>query len=318
MVSFEKTNTMQFLINTLSLLLLLSSSGLFAQQFQLVGINYSHHAKTRVEDSPTGAELESRVVGAFVRLPVKFKNQKTLLVNTLRYAMVQQISYNSPLFVDAKTIKDQHLISFSPMLIHSLGNKWSILAGFTPTLASDLEEKLSSDDFLLQSFLLASEKLNHKWTLGGGLVYTTQFGDPRFLPAIQLRYLHNRHFVNVLLPSHISYLYRVGEPKKLRLGIRLEMNGGNFNVNNRDYTEVFPNTINKIIYSRTNMGAVVNFQLTETILLEAFGGLGGARKFKLRDESNQVFRANAENGGFFNLGIVLTAPSKAGEVGSID
>lgn len=303
---------MQTIKTLLLLSLALTANALFAQGFQLAGVNYSHHLSTKVEDSPTGAELESKVASAFVRLPVKFKNQKTVLLNTLRYANVQQISHHSQLFLADKHTSNLHLISYSPMLIHSLGGKWKLLAGITPTLASDLKEGLSSDDFLLQASLLASAKLNDYWTLGGGAVYTTQFGDPRFLPAVQLRYRKDKHFINVLLPSHVNYLYRVGQAEKLRLGIRLETNGGNFNVINSDYTEAIPNTINKIIYSRVNMGAVVNFQVTETILLEAFGGLGAARKFKLRDEMDKVFKANAENGGFFNIGVILTAPSKGG------
>jgi hypothetical protein len=136
------------------------------------------------------------------------------------------------------------------------------------------------------------------------------------LPAVQLRYRDEKHFINMLLPSHINYLYRVGEQGKLRLGLRAETNGGNFNVINSDYTEVFPNNINKIIYSRLNMGGVVNVHLTETIMLEAFGGLGAARKFKLRGTDDMIFKADAENGGFFNLGIILTAPSK-GEGGDM-
>ncbi|MBP8239343.1 MAG: hypothetical protein KAX50_05260, partial [Saprospiraceae bacterium] len=124
---------MQVLTKMAFLLWLLSANSLFSQNFQWAGINYSHHAKTKVEDSPTGAELESRALGAFVKLPVKFKNQKTVLMNTLRFAEVRQISYNSPLFVDAKSQKDLYLLSISPMLIHSLGKKWSIIAGVTPT-----------------------------------------------------------------------------------------------------------------------------------------------------------------------------------------
>ncbi len=306
---------MQTIKTLLFLLLLLAANALLAQGFQLAGVNYSHHLSTKVVDSPTGAELESKVASAFVRLPLKFKNQKTVLLNTIRYANVQQISHHSQLFLDAKHTSDLHLISYSPMLIQSLGGKWKLLAGITPTLASDLKEGLSSDDFLLQASLLASAKLSDYWTLGGGAVYTTQFGDPRFLPALQLRYRHDKHFINVLLPSYLNYLYRVGEQEKLRLGLRLETNGGNFNVLNAAYTEVIPNNINKIIYSRVNMGVVVNLQVTETILLEAFGGLGAARKFKLKGTDNGVFKADAKSGGFFNIGVILTAPSK-GEGGA--
>jgi hypothetical protein len=33
----------------------------------------------------------------------EFKNQKTVLMNTLQYGLVQPTAYNSPLFVDAET-----------------------------------------------------------------------------------------------------------------------------------------------------------------------------------------------------------------------
>lgn len=296
-------------------LLLLSTTGLFAQKFQLAGIGYAHYAKTPIIDSPTSQEVEFQEFSFFAKLPVRFKNRKTILMTTLRYGLVQPAAHNSPLFVEAQTRKSLHSITLSPMLVQNLGEKWKLIAAVTPTLASDFGEKLSGDDLLFQGILLASAKWNEKWTMGGGLIYTTQLGAPRFLPALQLRYVKNKHFFNMLLPSHISYLCQVDRKEKLHLGLRLATNGGNYNVSNRDYTAVIPNSINKILYSRVQMGALVHFQLTETILMEAFGGISAARKFKLEGASQPVFKYNSGNGGFFNLSLFFTPPSKAEEEG---
>jgi Domain of unknown function (DUF6268) len=298
--------------------LLLTANGLFAQKFQLTGIGYSNYANAKIKNSPTNQAIEFQEFSFFAKLPIKFKNPKTVLLNTLRYGFVQPNIHNSPLFVAAEKKKNLHNVSLSMMLIQNLGKNWSLIAELTPTLASDFEDKLSGDDVLLQSALLASKKLNDKWSLGGGLVYTTQLGDPRFLPALQLRYLHKKHFVNVLLPSFANYLYTLDNAKKWHLGFRLTTNGGNFNVNNQGFTQVIPNSINKLIHSRVNMGAVINIQLTKTILLEANGGISAARKYKFKDTSKRFYTYNSENGGFFNVGLILTPPPKAAEDIKVD
>jgi hypothetical protein len=304
---------MQTIKKLLFSVIILTTNGLFAQNFQLAGIGYSNFAKTEIQDSPSNQEVQFQELSVFAKLPIKFKNKKTVLLNNLSYGLVQATTYNSPLFVATETQKNLHSFSLSMTLVQKLGKKWSIIAALTPTLASDFEEKLSDDDLLLQGTLLASKKLNDKWTLGGGAIYTTQLGDPRFLPAVQLRYLHNKHFIKVLLPSFVNYLYTIDNNEKWRLGFRLATNGGNFNISNPSFTEIIPNSINKTQYSRVNMGAVINFQLTKTILLEAQGGISAARKYKFEDASKRIFNYNSEKGGFFNFSIILTPSSKASE-----
>jgi hypothetical protein len=292
---------------------LLTANGLFAQKFQLSGIGYTNYANAKIKSSPTNQAIEFEEFSFFANLPIKFKNKKTVLLNTLRYGFVQPTIHNSPLFVAADKRKNLHNVTLSMMLVQKMGKNWSLIAGLTPTLASDFEDKLSGDDLLIQSVLVASKKLNDTWTLGGGLVYTTQLGDPRFLPAIQLRYLRKKHFINVLLPTFANYLYTVDNAEKWHLGFRLATNGGNFNVNNQGFTQVIPNSINKLIHSRVNLGAVINYQLTKTILLEANGGISAARKYKFKDDAKRFYTYKSENGGFFNVGLILTPQLKKTE-----
>jgi Domain of unknown function (DUF6268) len=301
---------MRALKKLLFIAVLLRVNGLFAQNFQLAGIGYSNFAKTKIKDSPTSQAVEFQELSFFAKLPIKFKNQKTVLMNTLQYGLVQPTAHNSPLFAAAETTKNLHSVSLSLMLVQKMGRDWTLIAALMPTLASDFEKALSGDDLLMQGSILVSKKLNETWTLGGGAIYTAQLGDPRFLPAVQLRYLHNKHFINVLLPSFANYLYSIDKSEKWHVGFRLATNGGNFNVNNPDFTKVIPNSINNAIQSRINLGAVVNFQLTKNILLEANGGISVARKYRFEDTAKRVFTYNSDNGGFVNIGILLTQPPK--------
>lgn len=291
-------------------LVFLVGNGLAAQNFQMAGIGYANYAKTNIKESSSNESVKFQEFSFFAKLPIKFKNQKTLLMNTARYGLVQATNYHSPLFVEDENTKNLHSVSWSMALIQNLNQKWTVIAVLTPTLASDFEEKLSSDDFLFQGTLLLSRKLNDKWTLGGGAVYTTQLGTPQFLPAVQLRYANEKHFISVLLPSVANYLYRIDEKQKWHVGFRLATNGGNFNVNNHDFTEVIPNSIDKLIYSRVNLGPVVNYQLTKSLQLEVFGGMSAGRKYKLEAASKVFTNYNAENGGFFNLSLFVTPPAK--------
>lgn len=291
--------------------LLLTTNGLFAQDFQLAGINYATFTKTNIKDSPTNQAVKFQEFNAFVKLPIRFRQRNTVLVNTLQYGLVQATAYNSPLFSATETTKNLHNVSLSMTLVQKLNKKWSLIAVAIPTLASDFETSLSGHDFLFQGTLFASAKLNDKWSLGGGALYTAQLGDPRFLPVVQLKYQHNKHFVNVLLPSFVNYLYTLDKQEKWHLGVRLATNGGNFNVNNQDFTQLIPNSIHNILYSRINMGAVLNIRLTKTLVFEASGGLSVARKYNFKDASKKLYNYNSENGQFFNVGLIIRPPLNA-------
>jgi hypothetical protein len=303
---------MQFRKNILLLVLFQSFCGLSAQNFQLAGLNFSQFSKSEVKNSPSNQQVKFQEINFFLKIPVKFKNNKTILMNTFRYGMVSATAFDSPLFSDSEFNKNLHSVAYSPILIHKISEKWMLAGTITPTLASDFGEKLSGDDLLFQGMLLALAKPNDKITTGGGVVYTTQLGAPRFLPLAQFRFYDGRHFLNIFLPTSINYSYAIGEAKKWRVGVRAATNGGNFNVDNRDFTEIIPNSINKLLYSRVNLGPVINCQLTDKILMEASGGVSAGRKYKFEDASKNYFNYNSENSPFFNIGIFLTNPADGG------
>ena len=47
-------------------------------------------------------------------------------------------------------LNDVHAVSYTLMLQHGLSPQWTVLTMLTPSLASDFEAGVSSDDFALQ------------------------------------------------------------------------------------------------------------------------------------------------------------------------
>ena len=55
-------------------------------------------------------------------------------------------------------------------LAHKWNEKWTLLANLKPTVASDFEQKLSSDDLIFQGAIIATRKINDKFKIGAGAV----------------------------------------------------------------------------------------------------------------------------------------------------
>jgi hypothetical protein len=168
---------------------------------------------------------------------------------------------------------------------------------------------LNGNDFLIQGAALVSKKFDNNLTLGGGLIFTSQYGVPSFLPALQVNYNSGKHAISAFLPSKINYYYHLGKEEKLRVGSRAAVNGSYFNVSANEFTNVNVNPIDKVIYSRINVGPVINYKLTNTFQLDLFAGYTFARKFQLADSDENEYKYDLENGPSLKLGLLIT-PSK--------
>ncbi len=81
-----------------------------------------------------------------------------------------------------------HAFYYQLMLFHKLKADWSLLINLKSTIASDFEERLSGDDFVLQGAGIAIKKMNEHFRVGGGFAYTIRFGKPKAVPVLSLNY----------------------------------------------------------------------------------------------------------------------------------
>jgi len=272
-----------------------------AQDFKLAGVYYNNYLTSDVKNTEDNQETKFQEFGAFVNFPKKLKNNKTVLINGFGYGFVET-TIKDPLFLFNESDKKLQQLYYQLTLLHQWNEKWNVALNLKPTLASDFERKLSADDFIFQGAVVATRKLSSSFKLGGGLAYSARLGSPRFIPVVNLRYKKSRHEINALLPINAKYSYSILPNEKLQLGLQYALNGANFNVHSDD------NRIDKINYSRANFGVVTQYQLTNMLRFEAFGGLSAGRSYSVIDNDNKTYDFDSESAPFFSIGIVLVPP----------
>lgn len=287
------------------LLLLLSGHLVLAQDIRLAGVENFDYLKAPVKNTEGNYESSFREFGAFAAFPVQSKDKKTIIVNGFQYALVQASVFDRATSVTNS--RDFQSITYNFSIIQNLTDKWKVAATFTPSIASDFKDKLSSDDFFIQGSLTGIRKLSDFSSLGAGISYTTRFGTPLLLPTVYFRYYRDRQKVNIFLPMQADYTYSLDANDKLNAGFRMGLNGTNFHVTGNNINS--DADINKLRYARINAGPVISYKVCKILKLEATGGLSIARKFEFMSGDAKQYTFNSNSTGFINIGLSLIAPS---------
>jgi hypothetical protein len=278
-----------------------------AQDFQLAGLSFAAYPRTSVNDVSQEVEFSFLEYGAFINIPVQLKNEKTIIINGLEYGLVQNTGYGLPGSGSNESKDLLHLIKYNFKLFHKLNDKWDLLLMLSPTLASDFENKLVGDDFVLQAAAVGIINLNNHFSLGGGLSYTMRFGELLFIPLFSLNYKKAKHSIDALIPIKVVYNYAIGSKERFKIGLKYLINGAQFNTSNTD--EYNAPEIDKIIYSRINVGGNIQYSLFKNIQLMAFFGGSFRRHYRLIDVSNNSYNSDLKNVPFIQVGITFTPPN---------
>lgn len=276
-----------------------------AQDFKLAGIHYANYPKAAIKDGTGNQEVSFHEFGAFINFPKELKNDKTALINGFGYGYVEATMYNFPSLTTTEYLKKLQVFYYQLIIFHKWSDKWSLLVNLKPTVASDFEQKLSSDDLVFQGGVIAIKTINDKFKIGGGVVSSTRWGSPMVMPIVNLHYNYNRHNLNALLPMNLKYTYSLLPEEKLKLGLQYARNGADFNVYGSEIAK-----IDKINYSRANIGLTANYQLIKILRLEAYGGISTGRIFNLVDFDKNVNEYDSKAAPFFSVGLVLVSPKR--------
>nr|WP_256367564.1 DUF6268 family outer membrane beta-barrel protein [Lentimicrobium sp. S6] len=271
----------------------------------MAGFKYAHYPKSQMKDVSGNQETSFNEYGFFINVPTILKKDNTIMVNGLGYGQVQASMYNYPTINTDVLRKKLEVVYYQFSLIHKWNDKWMLAISLKPTLSSDFEDKLSVDDFVFQGGAFITRKFNDKLKIGAGVVNSTRWGSPIVVPTINIHYKHNRHTINAILPISAKYTYSFLPSKKLNLGLGYGRNGADFNV----YDSNFPE-LDKINYSRANVGMIGNYQLTKILRFEISGGISTGRTYRLVDQNQNLHNFDSKAAPYLNLGIVLVPPKK--------
>lgn len=276
-------------------------------QVEFAGFSYSHFPSSVIGEDPSIQEVELSEYNFFLNLPKKLKNNKTILVNGLQYKLVTPSSDdNFDLITGSR--QEFHVIGYQLIILHQMANNWQFQLMANPSLSSAFNTDLENDDFLFNGTIQFIKQKSDGFSLGGGIVFTSRFGKPRFLPALQLTVANSRSELKVFLPSQITYERFYG---KVTAGLQIAVDGSRYNynvyrINDNDELELVSN----LGYTRTVVGPTLKYRIGKMIQLEASGGLVVSRRIELQGDEfdNEIF--DIENGPFFQTGISLVLPKK--------
>lgn len=287
-------------------LILLCSSPTLSQNLQLAGFSFTRFPGTAVKDSPLNQEIEVNEYNFFLNFPKQLKNEKTILIHGLQYRLVT-LSVDNDLNLDLDG-QNLHLIGYRLTALHQLSNDWNVLVSLNPTLSSTFNNALEGDDFLFNGALHFMKKKSDRFSYGGGIAFTSRFGEPILIPTLQLTYSAEKDKLQVLLPRGITYDRYFG---KFTVGLQLAASGSRYNVNyarTNVLNDIEP--VDKLAYTRVIFGPTLSYRIGKVIQLEACGGITAARSVELQGDLLENENYNKSNGPFFQFGIAIIPPKK--------
>ncbi len=288
-------------------LLLLSSPPALSQDLQLAGFSFTRFPAAEVADSPLSQKVEVNEYNFFLNLPRQLKNEKTILVNGLQYRLVTLFADNDlNLGLDGENL---HVVGYRLTVLHQLANEWRVLVSLNPTLSSTFNTTLEGSDFLFNGVLQFVKRKSDRFSYGGGVAYTSRFGQPIPIPTLQLTVHSKNGKLQVLLPRSITYDRYFD---RFTAGLQIAASGSRYNVN---YTRTsFFDTIEPVdmlAYTRVIFGPSLKYRVGKVIQLEASGGMTIARRVELQGDLIDDENYEITNSPYFRFGIAVLPPKKA-------
>jgi uncharacterized protein DUF6268 len=245
--------------------------------------SYDFYPFSKLTDPDAGTFLEDvEIRVATLRLKATYPmalSQTTLLIHELLYDRFDMDYVKWDKSIGGAEIPHGHAVKYNLMIMRTLSEKWSFLAFITPGLASDFRSKLSTDDFTIEAALVFVYKFSEKFSLGGGLAYSRQFGEPMPLPVIALDWNNGSNMrARAILPSNLEFWYMMS--KRFELGLVLSGDGNEYHGDPDRYGGDNP----KLKYSVFTMGPSLKYRFTKTFSLNLDAGYVLGRTFEFTNE----------------------------------
>lgn len=284
---------------SLSLLGLSFTLSTQAQDFELFKMESSYYPQRSVLESSVDGEIGFWEWGGELSIPLAFKNKKTVLIHKFGYSSLNIEVSGRYGTIDLEESKDYHSILYELSWVQTLNKQWQLLVSVNPTLASDLDGHLDSEDLLFQARTLAMKTQSKKMKYGYGLAYNTRFGRQIIVPLVMFKYKTPKIEIDAVLPGELSAMWNV--KKRFQYGLEAFLDGGLYN--NTSDVQVVNSEINELGYSRLNMGPAISYKVKDAIKIYVTGGAAVGRRLDFIDAAEETFNRTPDNGPFIKLGL---------------
>lgn len=287
----------------IAVFILIFSSGVAAQMRPSYSVSYDYIPYQTV-DEPIEMENGSFVDDAQVRLskfrttfayPFMFSEGRTIILNELSY---QRIGFQYR--KTESILENLHGVSYSFTLMHRFSGKWSLLTMVNPSLASDFEAGLSSEDLSFQTAIIVNRHFSERFSIGIGAAYSTQFGSAVPLPVISLEFNDgDKWSASAILPSSLEVWYKASQ--RVDLGLLLSGDGDNYHFDPQGYQVNRP----ELRYTMMTLGPAAKIKLSKHLRLNVEAGIIGLHRFEFYSGDEEIVSNDLKPSQYLRTGLQI-------------
>jgi hypothetical protein len=242
------------------------------------------------------AQARIQKLKAQLTYPLVFAQGKTVIVNEFTYQYLE-FKYKNFFDYPLKTLQSG---SYTLMLQQKLSPKWSVWALGTPSLASDLKDEISEDDFNFQAAVIFIRHFSERFSLGVGAAFTTQFGEGKVLPVLAFDWNNGSNLsARAIIPTSLEFRYRPHQ--RVILGLVVSGDGNDFHGDPRVYLVDEP----RLRYTMLTVAPSAKIYLTRRVSLNFEGGIIALHRFEFYDGDEETASYDLKPNYFVRLGLQL-------------
>jgi len=244
-----------------------------------------------------GTTLATVSTGLALNYPVVLGSGRTILVPRLS---VQQLRFDHDGWPRDTPVADEaYLIDLGLSVQHRLSARWALRADLSPSLASDFDQALGADDFVLQGAILAVRQATPRFSAGFGAAYSTVFGTPVPIPLVLLQGSGDGWRAEAFLPASVEAWWVPSE--RVEMGLSVQALGSRHRLGahedrlDRPYAEAIALTA----------GPSVNVRLAPWLRFGLDSGLSLYRQVRVTDGDDEVNRYEPDQTFFVRTRLTL-------------
>jgi hypothetical protein len=266
------------------------------QQLELLGVEYARYPASDVEDRDTiNVSFDEFEVSALA--PVSIGDRWTLLAGgTYRHILPTNSvgAFEDNLFFLALRLVASYQLS---------DNKRLIINALPAISTTDDARSFEGDNFLMQGGVFFNKVVNERFSYTLGILSTSRFGSPIVLPSLGFSHETDQFKLNLALPFLVQAIW--DHEKRLSYGIRLAVNGSQYNFNDEF---VNGNEVLLANFSRTRFGPELIYKIKESLVVNLFGGTTLNRTYNFSLSSIDDLDFGLQNGPFAAIRLSIIPP----------
>jgi len=278
-------------IKLFTVLLSCSIGACFSQDIELFGLEYAHYPSvSSTENDSLEVSLTEYEVSAL--FPVLRKEKFSLLTGGTYHLVIPD---NNEETLD----NNFYSLGFNLIGAYTLSEKASLAFNIFPSFAaSSNSPTFSGDSFVMQGGVFYSKKVSDKFSYNIGVISTTQFGSPIFLPLFGMSHKGEKMRLDINLPSSLTAKWNY--KKRFSYGLRFSVNGSLYSL---DEQTGFGANVDQVRFSRVRLGPEFTYRLKGPLVFSLFGGMAAGRTYEFEVEGVDDVDFSLDSGPFFAVRI---------------